>query len=1087
MNQPPTPPTLPAALREPGHGPVVVLGGPGTGKTRLATDLVVDRLRRGADPASVLVLVPSRQQGDRLRDELALSSGVTFSDPVVRTFAAHAFDLISRAREAGLIPAATRAPRLLSGAEQDAFIAELLRGHAAGSPGPAWPASLGEAVGTRGFRKELREFLDRAAELSLGAADVEELGRRCGVPEWSAAARFLDEYRQVGALEHAEAFDPAELVSVALGLLRDHPDFAASERSRVGLLVVDDLQEATGSQHRMVRQFARDTDAVLAACPDTVVQGFRGARPDLVRHVGDGLAHGADAPVMELRTNHRLGRALSAAVRRVALRIPTSLGEAGRVWEPARAEDTAVPDDAVPDDALRDDAAPEDAGTEPVDIRLVAGEVQRGRLIARHVLEAHLTHGVPYEDIAVIVRNGSQVREISRALGLDGISTAVPPVEIPLREEAAVRPLLVVLERAMAAVAQGAAAGPVRRDHQETAAAAAAIEALLTGPYGRATTLDVRSLRQALLIAERAAGGERDSTQLLAALLDGVLTADELRGMGPVALPAVRLVDMLTAAVEHLRGDHTPATALWALWEAAHAAATWRAQALGERGLRADRAHRDLDAVLALFQAAERFGDQFPGAGVERFLEHVRSHELPMDSLAGVGSGTGRVQVLTPAAAAGLEWDTVVVAGLEEGLWPSTGLRGQLLRSDDLVTVAEHGDAALLGSTVAQKLRGVRDDELRQFLTAISRARRQVHLIAVGGDESVPSSFLELARTDHTEPLVITPVPRARTLTTLTALLRRTVEQRADATAADAAGVLALLASVEPAVPGAGPGDWWGLAPLSSADPVVPAGAPVRVSPSKVESVMESPMNWFVQAAGGVAPTDFARSLGTLVHSIAEEHPAADVEELQRALSQRWDELRMPENWEGAVERERAERMLGRLAAYFADLQRRGRRFVAAEQGFALELAPRSEGEHPVRLTGSIDRVEEDAEGRPYVADLKTGKVIPTTDEMQEHAQLLTYQAALRAGALDGLDLAEPRTPAGAELVAIGKETSKVTLRIQGPVPAEDSGPEELVADAAALMAAAHFASVHQQGGNSRCTLPGVCPLCDDGRQVTQP
>jgi len=1056
---------------------VVVLGGPGTGKTTLAAELVLSRLREGLATDRVLVLVPSRQQADRLRDGIALDSGAAFSEPVVRTFAAHAFDVITRARAAELLPAALRPPRLLSGAEQDAFIAELLRGHAAGAPGPAWPESLGEAMGTRGFRAQLREFLDRVAELGLTPDDVARLGERCGVPEWVAAARFLAEYRQVGALEHAEAYDPAELVSVALGLLRAHPELAAAERERIGLLVADDVQEATGSQQAMLRLLAQRRDAVLLAGPDTVVQGFRGARPDLVARIGHELGDGgADAAVMTLDTNHRLGPALSTAARRVALRIPSTLGEAVRSWTPAGAGE----------------ATHADGGEEPqqdaVELTIVESEVHRDRLIARHVLEAHLGQGVPYEDIAVIVRNSSQVRQVSRALGLNGISTTVPPVQIPLREEAAVRPLLDLLERALA-LAPHQSAEPVRRDHLGAAADAAAVQVLLTGPYGRATTLDVRSLRQALLVAERGAGGERDSTQLLAGLLDGVTEARTLRELGPVALPAVRLVDMLTAATEHLRGEHTAATALWAVWDAAHVAERWREQALDERGLRADRAHRDLDAVLALFQAAERFGDQFPGAGLGRFLEHVRSHELPMDSLAGVGSGAGRVHVLTPAAAAGGQWDTVVVAGLEEGLWPSTGLRGQLLRLDDLVTVAEHGPQALAGAGVAQKLRAVRDDELRQFLTAITRASRRLHLVGISGEDTVPSSFLELVRTDHSTPLRVSPVPRARTLTTLTALLRRTLEEGADATAAEAAGVLALLSAAEPPVPGAAPSTWWGLAPLTSEDPVVPEGLPVRVSPSKVESVLTSPLNWFVQAAGGVAPTDFARSLGTLIHSIAEEHPDGDAEELLFALNRRWDELRMPENWEGAKERERAEGMLGRFAQYVQKMREaHAREFVAAEQGFSLALEPRSPGEHPVKLTGSIDRVERDTEGRPFVVDLKTGKVLPTVAELPDHAQLLTYQAAIRAGALDGLDLKAARQPAGAELVAIGKETkSKVTELAQAPVDPEDRRPEEMVATAAALMAAVHFAAVHESGGTSRCTLPGVCPVCDEGRQVTQP
>jgi superfamily I DNA/RNA helicase/RecB family exonuclease len=852
---------------------------------------------------------------------------------------------------------------------------------------------------------------------------------------------------------------------------------AAAERDRLDLLVVDDLQEATGSQHRLVRLLAADRDAVLAASPDTVVQGFRGARPDLVRTVGESLANGADAPVLELTDNHRLRGKISDTVGRVARRIPAATGERGRRWTPA------------PGEPFQD----------AVDVALVESGTHRDRLISRHVLDAHLFRGVDFDQIAVIVRNGAQVRQTARALGLDGISTTVPPVEIPLRDELAVMPLIALLRRALTPDQET----PVRRNHTQAQADADAVQALLTGPYGRATTLDVRALRQKLLIHERAAGGVRNSTQLLAAVLDGEFSEEDLTQMGPVALPAKRLVAMLDAAREHLAGPHTAGTALWAAWNASGAvsragasssgkaeSADWRDVALRAKGLRADRANRDLDAVLALFQAAERFEDQFPGAGVERFLEHLQDHDLPMDSLASTAAAGGRVHVLTPAAAAGEEFDTVIVAGLEEGAWPSTGLRGTLLRSDDLVTAVEHGPEAMTSVDVSAKLREVRQDELRQFVTALSRARNRLHLVAVSSDDATPSSFLPLVHEPHTPEPTVQPVPPASTLPNLTAALRRTLEAGAGTDAADAAGVLATLATQEPPVAGADPGDWWGLAPLSSEDPIVSEGVPVRVSPSKVASVLESPLDWFVQAAGGVAPTDFARSLGTLVHAIAEDHPDAGQEELLMALAQRWDELQMPENWVGSSEHARAERMLDQLSQYYELVAKDGRRVVAREQPFAVNLDPHEPGDHPVRLTGSMDRVEITPDGRALIVDLKTGKVLPTAAEIGEHPQLMTYQAAVLAGALKNVDLdglTYPERPAGAALVGVGTTNVKPKVMPQGGVDPDAEEPWELIAAAARGMSAATFTTTHHQGDRVTCTHPGVCPLCDEGRQVTQP
>ncbi len=117
---------------------------------------------------------------------------------------------------------------------------------------------------------------------------------------------------------------------------------------------------------------------------------------------------------------------------------------------------------------------------------------------------------------------------------------------------------------------------------------------------------------------------------------------------------------------------------LWALWNSTGLAARWTEAALagGAAGARAD---RDLDAMMALFHTAERFVDQLPGSGPEQFLEYLLSQELPMDTLAARAQLEDAVELMTPASAAGREWPVVIVPGLQEGVWPNTRLRGELL------------------------------------------------------------------------------------------------------------------------------------------------------------------------------------------------------------------------------------------------------------------------------------------------------------------------------------------------------------------------------------------------------------------------
>ena len=139
------------------RGLVRVLGGPGTGKSSLLVDAAVARIGAGHDPESVLVLTGSGRIGIRARSALTMAllrsgSGpgpAAVREPLVRTVHSYAYAVLRRAAErAGDAP-----PRLVTSAEQDAIIRELLGGDLADGPRGAvsWPAHLLPALGTAGF------------------------------------------------------------------------------------------------------------------------------------------------------------------------------------------------------------------------------------------------------------------------------------------------------------------------------------------------------------------------------------------------------------------------------------------------------------------------------------------------------------------------------------------------------------------------------------------------------------------------------------------------------------------------------------------------------------------------------------------------------------------------------------------------------------------------------------------------------------------------------------------------------------------------------------------------------------------------
>ena len=137
-----------------------------------------------------------------------------------------------------------------------------------------------------------------------------------------------------------------------------------------------------------------------------------------------------------------------------------------------------------------------------------------------------------------------------------------------------------------------------------------------------------------------------------------------------------------------------------------------------------------------------------------------------MDTLAARAQLEDAVELMTPASAAGREWPVVIVPGLQEGVWPNTRLRGELLGSTLFADAVEHGVEYALRLDPQSRLREIRYDELRSFSTAVSRAREVLICTAVSSEDEQPSSFL-----DYVAPLRpgqdrrgFTPVERPLTL-----------------------------------------------------------------------------------------------------------------------------------------------------------------------------------------------------------------------------------------------------------------------------------------------------------------------------------
>ena len=988
-----------------------VIGAPGSGKTATLVELVAERVRRpGWSPEHVLVLASSRATATALRDRLAVRVAAPTDGPLARSAASLAFEIASASAVAG----GHEPPRLITGGEQDADIAQLLAGHVDEGTGPAWPAPLDARVrALRGFRTELRELYSRVIDRDVPFDDLRRLAEERGHPEWRAAADFFDDYTRVGLFTRPGQFDSSELVRLAVTAI-DAGDL--SDRvSGIRLIVVDDFPEVTESSLALLRAFARRGVAVVAfGDPDVAANAFRGGEPDALGRFATVLGLPA-ARTIHLGAVHR-GR---VELRDLVVAVTSRVGAAAA--GPQRAARMAA--DADPAHGLPSESVP------PALARIEATTPARQwAAVARELRERHLLSGVPWTDLCVVVRSNAQVPEAARALTLAEVPTRIAVGGRPVREDRAARALLTMVD-------VGMSRSPLTSE--------IATE-LLLGPFGGLDRLGLRRLRLALRAEEVAGGGIRSADELVVEALaaPGRLVTIDHR----VARTAGRMADTL-AAVEVLAGrSGSIEELLWLAWERSGRGPAWRELALSS-GILATEANRDLDGIVALFTAAKRFAERRPDAPAGLFLDEVLDAEVPEDTLSPQSHGDA-VLVATPSGTVGLEFDTVVVAGLQDGVWPNRRPRGSLLAPDEFVRAVSGIDSSSI-----DERRLVLDDELRMFALAVSRASTRVVLAAVANDDEARSVFFSLLPPDA--PLLdsATAVPLSLRATT-GRLRRRLTDPRADPATRDAAAAtLARLAQED--VPGADTRDWHGLVPASSTGPLFD-GVPVPISPSRLERFEESPLDWFVETVGGSSPT-VSMNVGTLVHWAMETAGATTVESLWRAVETRWTELAFDSPWLAEHQRRAARALVGALAEYLADFEGCGHALVAAENRFRLEVGD-------AVVSGSIDRVERTADGRVVIVDLKTGSPKTRQAEIDEHPQLAAYQLAYSSGAIDAL-LADSgdHVAGGAKLLWVKKGVGGKAYRESHQAPFDDervAGFRARVADAAARMSAAEFEGV---------------------------
>src|SRR3954454_5939889 len=379
------PAVLTSAQREAvehGGGPLLVIGGAGTGKTTTLVERFA-ALACSTAPDSLLALT---LDPDALRARLEDRIDVPYEELSVMTFGGLCARVLrDEALEAGIDPFATP----VAAADRLAMLLERindlpLRHHdLRGNPS----AALGAIV----------RRIDSLKDELISAADYRAWAS--ALPEDAAGAREREFAALFGAhdalLNEAGALDAGDLVLTAFGLLREKPHVRARMATRFAHVLVDELQDASFAQGLLLRLLVAAHGGISAfADDDAAILRFRGAA---TKNVRDFRAEWPAARIVRLDVSLRASRKVATAARAVVEpiedRFEKSLGVA----------------DGAPGGAVEFWRC----ASERAQAQAVAADVER--LVARGA--------VAPEDVCVLVRS---VRAEGQAVGVAFEERAVP-------------------------------------------------------------------------------------------------------------------------------------------------------------------------------------------------------------------------------------------------------------------------------------------------------------------------------------------------------------------------------------------------------------------------------------------------------------------------------------------------------------------------------------------------------------------------------------------------------------------------------------------------------------------------------------
>ncbi|MEY3407589.1 MAG: hypothetical protein RL038_650, partial [Actinomycetota bacterium] len=548
-------------------GGLLVLGGPGSGKSEVIAAAVAERLNSGMSSESILVLTFDHAAAAVLKQVITLKTGGGIS-PAITTFHSFALSLFNE------FNSHSEPPTLITASAQEVLLKELIEG-ILDEPLLAQRFRIQpehvNMLRTKAMLVDIRNAIARAQVLGLTPTELSDIA--ANDPNWQLIADIYREYLNQLMLEHV--IDYNQLVTEVTSMLQDDA-IRARLQARFQAIYIDEYQDIDPLYVGVLREVINPAGLVVAAAnPDQAVYQFRGAEDSAVLTFEDDFSHLLnDVSVTKLNQNFRSNQKLQTAFDLIIERN-SDFPLLKKYGLTTRGLKALAPEESIP----------------AVKVQGYESAEAEAESIASQIREIVLSSdsNLTWSDIAILVRTGSSsIPVLQQALAAADVPVSVVFDEVPLAEENVVRLLLTALEIAHA---------PSRLKEPHIA------RDLLTSPFANMSPTELRHLGRELKRSVRLPG--TFSEQLVAdALADRDFDIEPGDARAKDLLRRVRNLHELFYAVHNASRKGTPvAELLWKLWtDQSH---DWpnqlRNKALAS-GYSAAVANHSLDAIRTLFK-----------------------------------------------------------------------------------------------------------------------------------------------------------------------------------------------------------------------------------------------------------------------------------------------------------------------------------------------------------------------------------------------------------------------------------------------------------------------------------------------------